>query len=519
MTRREWLLAPAAVVSAPAQTEPGWLDEVIRRYDDGVAKTLDRQIIDPQHRYRGIFPDEYGLFHVGTAAGVIDSFVSVFLHPKSKFHKNGLMIERARLAAEMLIREQSPDGNIDNPITNFNSPADTAFVVRGLCPVTLLGTRAGVREIPAMLEPFLRRAGSGLAKGGIHTPNHRWVLCAALAQLHELYRDAAYVRRIDQWLGEGIDMDPDGQYNERSTYVYNPITDAALIVIAEISRRQDLNQRGDMGSYWFSLAYMAQRDKNGQYATLARHFAPGRASLSALMEYRQLTQPGPKPEPVPDNYRRRYVHNRLTRIRRGRISATVLEHGTSRFFALRNGAAVIHAIRFASAFFGKGQFVPSAAIASGDTITLNQTLEGPYFQPFVPARKVGADEWEQIRPKRQQSEIARMEQSVAITETKKGFRLRIQAEGTKDVPLAVEINFRAGGELEGVVPAHKVADGWVLQKGHGVYRMDKDAIRFGPGAGAHMYTQVRGAQPKLDGPSVYLTAFTPFDHTLEFECL
>src|SRR4029079_13451654 len=118
--------------------------------------------------------------------------------------------------------EQSPQGFIDNPITNFNSPADTAFVARGLCPVTLLASRAGVREVPAMLEPFLRRAGAGLAVGVIHTPNHRWVVCGALAQLYELYNDDSYVRRIDQWLAEGIDMDPDGQYNERSTYVYNP---------------------------------------------------------------------------------------------------------------------------------------------------------------------------------------------------------------------------------------------------------------------------------------------------------
>ena len=112
-----------------------------------------------------------------------------------------------------------------------------------------------------------------------------------------------------------------------------------------------------------------------------------------------------------------------------------------------------------------------------------------------------------------------MTQSATVTETRKGVRVRLQAQGTKDVPLAVEINFRAGGKFEGVVPAHKVADGWVLQNGHGVYGLDGDAIRFGPGVGAHMYTQVRGADPKLDGPSVYLTAFTPFDHTLDFERL
>jgi hypothetical protein len=345
-------------------------------------------------------------------------------------------------------------------------------------------------------------------------------------------------------------MDPEGQYNERSTYVYNPITDAALVVIAdklkrpalldyvrrnldammylihpgyevvtEISRRQDLNQRGDMGSYWFSLAYMAATDKNGEYATLARHFAPTRAGLSALMEYPQMTQPGPEAEPIPENYKKRFPHNRFTRIRRGPISATVLEQGKSLFFTVRNGNAVINAVRFASAFFGKGQFVPSEVRASGDAIILSQELSGPYFQPFDPPRKVGADEWEETRRGRKQSEISTMQQSATITETRKGFRLRLQSHGTKDVPLAVEINFRAGGQFEGVVPAHKVQDAWVLQNGYGVYRMGTDAIRFGPGVGLHMYTQVRGAEPKLDGPSVYLTAWTPFDHTLEFECL
>jgi hypothetical protein len=28
---------------------------------------------------------------------------------------------------------------------------------------------------------------------------------------------------------------------------------------------------------------------------------------------------------------------------------------------------------------------------------------------------------------------------------------------------------------------------------------------------------VRGAQPKMPGASVYVTGFTPFDHTLDFE--
>lgn len=44
-----------------------------------------------------------------------------------------------------------------------------------------------------------------------------------------------------------------------------------------------------------------------------------------------------------------------------------------------------------------------------------------------------------------------------------------------------------------------------------------DVIQFGPGRRESDYTQARGSRPKLPGPSAYLTAYTPFDHTLTFD--
>jgi hypothetical protein len=83
----------------------------------------------------------------------------------------------------------------------------------------------------------------------------------------------------------------------------------------------------------------------------------------------------------------------------------------------------------------------------------------------------------------------------------------------------VEINLREGGKLEGCTPAPNAADAWLLESGQAVYRMGRDALRFGPGAAPHRYIQVRGAEAKLPGPSVYLTGLTPFDHTIAFEAL
>jgi hypothetical protein len=548
ISRRALLAAATSATALKAQSTPP-VQDIVKRHDEGIARLLKAQDTDPASRWRGIYADEWGLHNPAAACGIITALATAYLQPASKYHRDAELVQRMRLAADLLSREITPDGNLDNPITNFNSPPDTGFAVRAMCTGAVLAQRQGDRDLLAIMEPFLRKAGASLTRGGIHTPNHRWVVCAALAQLNELFAEPGYLRRIDQWLAEGIDIDADGMYDERSTVQYNPIVDSALVVMAaklkrpelldyvrrnlesmmyllhpgyevvtEISRRQDLNQRGNMGGYWFPLHYMAIHDSNGSYMTLSRHFEPTHAPLSAFMEYPELNAAGPKLEPVPDQYEKQFKGLDLVRIRRGATSASIFTKGNSRIFTLRRGDAVINAVRFASAFFGKAQFVPDQEPAKRNGgYYLTQSLEAPYYQPFTPARKIQAGEWTPTQKLRPRTEVCKFQQSATITETKSGFRVRVQADGTKNVPVTVEINFREGGKLEGVVPMHKIDDGWALPSGTGTYRMGTDTIRFGPARHEHSFVQMRGALPKLSGPSVYLTGFTPFDHTIDFE--
>lgn len=540
MTRRTLLAAAGA-----AAIDAG----LVTRHDQAVERYLKLQVTDPSHRWRGGFPGEDGLCYAGTAAGSWAVFVPAFLHPASKFHGNPLMIERTRLAAAHLARMQNAEGNIDNPVTNFNSPPDLAFAVRGAATAAVLAARAGNRELSAIMDPFLRQAGGALARGGVHTANHRWVVCAALAQLNELHPAAAFTRRIDQWLAEGIDIDGDGQFTERSTYQYNPIVDSALVVTAaklkrpellgpvrrnlesmlylmhpdfevvtDVSHRQDRNQRGTMAPYWFALRYLAHADRNGQFATLAAKYHGQGASLAALMEYPDLTEPATAP--LPDNYEKHFPDLGVARIRRGPLSATLLLNDDSRFLSARQGGAVVQAVRFASAFFGKGQFVPSRAVKRGGVYVFEQPpLEAAYYQPLETPRRIAVDEdeWYKVRRERRATEACRLTQAAEVTEIRNGLRVRVTAAGTANVPVAVEISVRDGGKLEGCTPAPGNAGGFLLASGSAAYRANGAVLRIGPGLGEHRYTQVRGAEARLPGPAVFLCGFTPFDHTFQIE--
>ncbi|HYN04177.1 MAG TPA: hypothetical protein VE359_17130 [Vicinamibacteria bacterium] len=172
-------------------------------------------------------------------------------------------------------------------------------------------------------------------------------------------------------------------------------------------------------------------------------------------------------------------------------------------------------MRLASAFFGKGQFVGERLAVENGAFVLTQSLTGPYYQPLPSEARRADGAWDPgDRARRRQTEVQRLVSRLVVRESAGAFEIDADVAGTDRVPLAVELGFRRGGALSGVEPLPGTPDAFLLREGTGEYRADGETIRFGPGRAEHTWTDLRGALPKLDALSVYVTGFTPFRATL-----
>ncbi len=558
MDRREFfgvMSAAAAAQNAGAQ-EPALplpddiYPELVKSLDQGIERSIARQ------QPNGGWLDPHQIPSVISSAGALSAMTAAFLAPESNHFHQAALLERMERAADYLLRVQNPDGTVTSYTTNFFSPPDTAFVVQALGPAAqVLRSRNddATRSVNEKLEAFLHRGGEALISGGIHTPNHRWVVSAALARCHQLNPDPRYLARIEQWLAEGFDLDSEGQFNERSTGTYDEVSDQAFILLArlldrpalydlprknmetllyflrpndeiatDISHRQDRFTAVSVLHYYRCYRFMAWHDQNGRFASVAKyiernHLPEMGGHVIDFMEIPELRNPLPPSEPIPADYVKYYPRSSFVHIRRGERSATILGDDF-RFFSFRDGGAVVEAVRVACAYFGRGQFSgPLHPIEGG--FRLEQSLDGFYYQPLRPEDRGAHEDWPQTpRSLRTRSNFSHLNSSVEIREVEAGCALTLNISGVDQVPVAVEVTLRPGGKLMGDLQTPEAASPnvYLLGDGFATYELAGSRVQFGPGFRGHSWTQLRGAQPRLEGVSVYMTGFTPLKQAIQF---
>ncbi|SDX40128.1 hypothetical protein SAMN04487912_111123 [Arthrobacter sp. cf158] len=200
------------------------------------------------------------------AMGRLLAMATVYTQPDSRHYLSAGLPGLMMGCVARLEYLQGPTGLFDG--TNLSSPPDSAFTINDACMALEimdapagLSAGGGLAEIATRLRAVVGRITDALLTGGVHTPNHRWELCAALARIHSLHQSEGVPRpeilqRIDQWLAEGVDQLPDGMYSERSPLYASAVTNPSLVAIADHANRPELLEhvRANLAAFlpWFS---------------------------------------------------------------------------------------------------------------------------------------------------------------------------------------------------------------------------------------------------------------------------
>lgn len=533
--------------------KPAWLLDIIKNYDQGVKGLASYKVTDPNSPYFGGYYNGEGIPSPHSTIGVIHHICCVISCPESAYYQSKQLLIELEQAIKATLKLQHEDGTIDLLDTNFHSTPDTGFMVKRLCiSYSLLkqSNTPGNTQALNLLQQFLQRAGNALSTGGIHTPNHRWVVSAALVKLNALWPDPKYINRINQWLAEHIDLDADGQYTEKSSYGYSALVDRVLITIArgmnkpelyepvrknllmmryyihpngevvtEASNRQDKGQIGTMENYYYAARYMAIKDNNGEFAAICRlveKTSPNSLGgfLLYFLEDPTLWKELPQSTPLPTNYVKAFPFSGLVRIRKENWDATILSNNPG-WLTFHKGNSVLQAMRINASFFGKGQFQSAEIKPSGNSWVLNKQLEGAYYQPFEPQFiSPDGDLGKMPKSNRKTSNVQNLETTVTITPVANGIQVDFDMKGTDFVPVAIELIFRKGGKFSGVEAHPDKPNAFYCAEKQGTYTIGTDSITFGPGKKEHRGTQLRGGLPQMDGNTVYITGITPFKHSI-----
>jgi hypothetical protein len=469
--------------------------------------------------------------------------VAAYLAPSSRHAGDRRLADAAKRCAEALAAMQSESGLFLGG-DNVESPPDSGFTINDLGDVLQLIARSEARSDLATLDAYLRsiadRATPAMLAGGVHTPNHRWELSAALTRLHRVRPDEMIRARIEQWLAEGVDIDGDGLYSERSANYAVHVSNPSLLVIADALGRPELldvvernltatlglvhadgsvetvhSRRQDQKTTRFPLAPYALQFRRfaiergrGDFAWAARRalaegVAEPQTALAELLLHPALTQALPAEEAPALPARTTWGESGLVIDRTAR--RTLVVYGGSDYRAFRRvrsglasnptflrmtaGPVVLEGLRLSREFFGLGPFRADAMEHSAGGFVLREELTPGYYQP-MPAEQRRADGQYALAEEgrfaaamafdRRPADIVSMRTRIDVRPTDDGVELVIDTDGPSSV-WALELAFREGGSFEGLAPV--ADDTAVLREGFGRYRVGDGAIEFGPGTG------------------------------------
>ena len=520
-----------------AKVDSNLMKKLLLSNDAKVEQLLQKELTDSAIRLSSFRS-------LASSIAVLSASVS---HSESKFYKSKIVVERLNQSADVLLKGQYSDGTVDAG-GNRQSPPDTAFVLESICSATTVlndNKQKQLEDLRNKLKTFIQNAGEAMITGGVHTPNHRWVVCAALANINSLYPDVRYINRINQWLAEGIYLNQDGHYSERSG-VYSAVIDKALITMATLlnkpelldivqknlityyyytepngdlvtvdSKRQDQFMNLTVTKFYLQYRFMAIHSENPMFVYMVNLIEKSpdfnqyvlEDSLVAFMESPKLQQQIPTEVKLVNDFEKLFAISNLARIRRGNTAITVFggndkpvmivsgRSSNPNFLMYRKGDAILKYMRLSSSFFRMGYFSSDGIEKVGNKYILKETKEADYYQPLAPQfLKVDGDyELSESKDKRFwnkmdfdsriASNVKKQITVIEIEENNGALSLDFKVDGPPNVEITIEMCFKEGTKIAGATQGEK--GNYFLKSGNATLNMGNDVIELGPGMGEH----------------------------------
>ncbi|MEM6430453.1 MAG: hypothetical protein AAF708_14525, partial [Deinococcota bacterium] len=416
------------------------------------------------------------------------------------------------------------------------------------------------------LEQFLRCATPGVRDGGFHTPNHRWVIASALAQVHALFPDLDVQPALDLYLDEGFDIDADGAYIERSVGIYDTVSNNALMLYILNGTREDVKQHARVAvrkNLEFNLHLLhadgtaetglSNRQDYGIRKVASNLICPYVFAYHLLEETRflqaaawlwsktaitetpeslhwlayvllKLGEPKATTPNVPDDFQCFFPANQVWRARRDKLSVSAYGARTQ-LLNLCYGQAEIRGLTIAQTYFGTGRFVSDEITATDSGIVMTSTgkqkprrpgYELPLGQP------VTVDTWDDAAEQRDYRPLPLPLSQLSIGLEDTTLELHYQTlDGFDGVAAQLALDVPVGGVWETSSSLLELQAGNVIIYKQGPARLiyGQDVLEFSNGHAEHGFFNMRHSEAVSAGCARIIFSFlTLVDFHLNVHC-
>lgn len=537
----------------------GHAAQLLAQLDGRIERLMARQVLDEcSGDYGGFMEDD---LHVESRQCGFDlSALACGYVTKDSAHYLSERVKAALTAALAYLRaHQRPGGCVDLLSCNVASAPDTAFMINAVLNAWWLLERCEDARA-AWLRPALLRlidsAASGIAAGGFHTPNHRWAIAACLLHCAKITGRRELEARARTYLREGLDINEDGEFAERSAGNYNQVNDDQMLrlymatgdrtflhaaeknlemmycyidpdgsVFTNNSTRQDMGKKIYLDTYYplyLMAGYFLGREDFGAMAEWIYQDCRRRGTwpdgVEWLLLLPQMDGFGAQTpfEPPFLRYDRLFEHSDIARVRRGGFSLTLMR-GKPNFLYFQSGALPLYMAIYQN-LCDQRNFVPETLERTERGFRLSGRAPVWYYQPFDQKPQT-SDWWRMDNAARERLTAEGLHTLVEAELTEEGVRLHIRTQGVDRLPVRVEIGLLPGGRIR---TQHFTQ---LMRAGEQVTILDGDieitgprgdALAIGPAFGSHdIRARMGGAYPLSDACyTVLLTGYTPVDRTI-----